>query len=230
MLIGLLGGLLTTNTGCGLFQAVFCWRPSQTRYDSGYGNCDDGACGPTCGPTCRRGAMCARRAYAVSECDSCGGDCGPSGCGRVVGRSSGSCEDPCGDPCGSGCYARCWHRGPLSCVFALLAPSTWCGAPCGERYWGDFYSDPPDCSDPCDGYGNYAGGGIRSYASGNGMVRSSGCKHCNGGGGTTQYSGDMDEGEVVNDRIQPSPSPVPAQRSSSGQPHKAARPQPQPQQ
>ena len=60
----LLGGMLTTSTGCGLLQAVCCYRPCVPRGDCGpgmaCGECDDG-CGPTCGPMRRpfRGPACA---------------------------------------------------------------------------------------------------------------------------------------------------------------------------
>jgi hypothetical protein len=33
----------------------------------------------------------------------------------------------------------------------------WCGPSCGECYWSEWFNDPPDCCDPCDCYGNYAG-------------------------------------------------------------------------
>ncbi len=66
-------------------------------------------------------------------------------------------EVPCRRHCGI-------VRGPLSFVFALFTAGTYrgCGfgdrGGCGERYWGDWYSDLPECSDPCDRYGNFTGG------------------------------------------------------------------------
>jgi len=54
----------------------------------------------------------------------------------------------------------------LSCLFDILAHRSWCGPSCGERYWGDFYSDPPDIWDPCDCYGNYTGRGCQNCAGG----------------------------------------------------------------
>jgi hypothetical protein len=225
ILFGLLGGLLATNTGCGLLQAVFCYRPSVSYGGCGPAiageNCDEG-CGPTCGPV-RRPIRASRCARAVADCDT--------GCNAACGAECNSCGDPCADPCGQGCYARPWHRGPLSCVFALLTQGCWWGRSCGERYWGDFYSDSPDCSDPCDCYGNYAGGGCRSCGGEGG-----GC-NCGGGGydgdlgGSEGYSrnqmvGRVDDGTPVsgnnvvarsNRSVSPAPRPV-------AQPHKAVRP------
>ncbi len=232
ILLGLLGGLLTTGTGCGLFQAVFCYRPCVSNGDCGpgmaCGDCDDGCgtCGPMRRPIC--GPACApRRAQVCAECgESCDGNCGRP-CRRAACRTCGSCGaacgdscDPCADPCGNGCYGRPWHRGPLSCLFAWLAPCRWWGCSgCGDRYWGDFYNDPPDCWDPCDNYGNYTGGG---------------CRNCGRRSGTVMDYGQssMSEGRVVNDgmpagdgniisqsdrTVGPAPSPA-------AQPHKAERP------
>jgi hypothetical protein len=50
------------------------------------------------------------------------------------------------------------YCGPLTPLFALFTRDSWCGSGCGERYWGDFYGDPPDCCDPCDRCGNFTGG------------------------------------------------------------------------
>jgi hypothetical protein len=106
-------------------------------------------------------------------------------------------------------------------VFALLMQGcSWCPSCGGDRYWGDFYSDPPDCWDPCDKYGNYTGGG---------------CSTCGGKGRHARYSeygGDDqgavmegDEGVVTSDNIVPQSDrasnqvPTPAK-----QPRKAAKP------
>lgn len=240
ILFGLLGTLLATNTGCGLFQALFCYRPCITRGDCdpafAGGGCDEG-CGPTCGHV-RPPVYGPRRAYAAADC---GDTCGDVGCGRPCrGTPCGSC-DPCADPCGSGCYGRCWHRGPLSCLFALFTCGTWWGPNCGERYWGDFYSDSPDCWDPCDGYGNYTGSGCQScggsgggYSGGYSGGSGGGCRNCNGGGGggfdgyaRSAAGGRVTDGGPVarenyvsqDDRVV-NPNPKPAT-----QPHRAARPQ-----
>ena len=231
ILCGLLGGLLATTTGCGLFQAIFCYRPCVMR-----GDCDaafagascEEDCDPTCGPMQRpvRGlAYAPRRARAYADCDvGCDVECGRP-CRRPNCRNCSPCGDPCADPCGECCYGRCWHRGPLSCVFALFMRGCWWGPSCGERYWGDFYSDSPDCWDPCDGYGNYTGGGN------GGRCRSCGGGYDSGMGGFDGYSrgpvgGRVDDGVPVpkenivsqTDRVV-GPAPKPA-----SQPHKAAKP------
>lgn len=116
------------------------------------------------------------------------------------------CEE-CGAPvCRRGCGVI---RGPLSAVFALLRLGTYrcygigenCSG-CGERYWGDWYGDPPECCDPCDQFGNFTGGGCgrcdyctgqvpavtpSQYAQPDMTTRSSGCKSC-GQGRSIPYS------------------------------------------
>jgi hypothetical protein len=231
LLFGLLAGVMVASTGCGLFQSMCC-------YDRGscgpcYGGdpcscgagCDDG-CGPACGGACRRpfcdpvGSYRPRRA-AMAVCDD---ECDP--CGRPCGRAAyGGC-DPCADPC---CTSPCrvWHRGPLSCLFALFMPNTWCGPSCGRRYWGDFYSDPPDCWDPCDGYGNYAGVGGGTGG---------GCRSCGGSHKYTQnypgdegdyVRGDYSEGRPVSrggdNGYRGDRTVTPAPRPMSGTPHPAPK-------
>jgi len=133
-----------------------------------------------------------------SECD---GDCGmPRGgpCGHrpCLARLNRAACEPCDDaacddaPCDDAGYGRCGrcgrcgHGGLLAWVFGLLRGSTYCDSGCGERYWGDWYGDPPDCHDPCDQCGNYIGRGRPSeeYASGpaDDLARASGrdCPQC----------------------------------------------------
>jgi len=97
---------------------------------------------------------------------NCGGHSCESSCGSSCGGSCGDCADP---------SAQC---GPLTIVHKLLHPQKWnCGS-CGERYWGDFHGDPPECCDPCDRCGNFTGAG------------SDGCNSGNGGGGyNMEYGG-----------------------------------------
>jgi hypothetical protein len=148
----------------------------------------------------------------------------------------------------------------LSCVFALIMRgcgwgSTWCGGNCGERYWGDFYNDPPDCCDPCDCHGNFTGGGCShcgggyagGYSGGSmGAPTGGGCRSCNGGyagnqGGYNGYSqgnsqgynrgqmvGRMDDGGPDSQNIVSESDQVVGQNSSAvvqQQPHRATRPQ-----
>jgi len=171
-----LGAIVATSTGCGLLQAIFSYRPCVMRGTCESGMCDEG-CEEGYGPVygLPRRATCppvVRPRRAVVCDDECGVPCRrPLLCPRC-----GRCLDPCWDPCGDCCYGRVWHRGPLSCLFALFMRPAWCGSGCGERYWGDFYSDLPDCWDPCDCYGNYTGGGCRE------------CGRQNAGGAIEDYS------------------------------------------
>jgi hypothetical protein len=212
LLFSLLVGMMTASTGCGLFQSIFCYRPC-----GGHGSrggcdpcscsegCDDG-CGPVSGPSCRpvrTGYVPARRAV-VADCDD---DCDVP-CGKPCRTANCRTCDPCADPCGSGSCGRVWHRGPLSCLFALMSPNNWCGPSCGQRYWGDFYSDPPACHDPCDCYGNY---------------NSSGCRSCGCGGSarhTRNVVGQYDDGMSETEESDLQPQAVPTQKSV-GTPHKA---------
>ncbi len=142
--------------------------------------------------------------WANSGCGNCGGDnCGCGGsrpCGggwdwwslQSCPCSDRDCVGDCGypyrwpygrscDPCSDGCRPMTCHDksycGPLTCIFALFTRDCWCGSGCGERYWGDFYGDPPDLCDPCDRCGNYTGrgngwtGGGRGCNCGGGVVR-----------------------------------------------------------
>ena len=131
-------------------------------------------------------------AWACGDgCDDCGGECAQP-CGRpCFGRCTTGC-DPCGDPCGDGCYGRPWYRGPVSCLFALFSPQCWCGPSCGERYWGDFYSDPPDCGIRAMTRGNYSGGG---------------CRAC--GGSQSHARGYVDSGEWMTEESEPTPQADP---------------------
>jgi hypothetical protein len=123
-------------------------------------------------------------------CDSsCGGGhnwwslqgepCQNGGCGEDCGHPYRlPCARSC-DPCGNGCRPlTCKDKtycGPLTPIFALFTRDCWSGSACTERYWGDFYGDPPDFCDPCDRCGNYTGG-WNGWNGGGG----SGC-NCGGG-------------------------------------------------
>ena len=146
LLFALLTGVFAANTGCGLFHTCCCQPCGNRGCGSLYYNAGDGGgCEPACAtPRC---ASCVSNRAAVS-----GGDCD-------------SCGSPCSSPCGAGCGARPWHDGPLSCAFAYLGRIFFYCPSCGERYWGDYYDNPPDCWDPCDNGGNYTGGGCSSCGS-----------------------------------------------------------------
>lgn len=79
LLFGLLAGLLTNGTGCGLFQAVFCYRPCVIRGDcDGYRSDGCGDCGPVAAygrPV--RGPVYGPRRAMMADCgDGCGDGCG----------------------------------------------------------------------------------------------------------------------------------------------------------
>jgi len=59
----------------------------------------------------------------------------------------GSC-DMCG-VCGGDCVGHT----PSSYTKHMLT----CASGCGEIYWGEWLSDPPDACDPCDNHGNWIG-------------------------------------------------------------------------
>ena len=127
--LAVLATLVSVCGGCGLFYNV-AYCPLGPCGGHGGGRMVGSACGPMASDTC-----------------------GPVGCGEV-GCGDVGCAPDCCDPC---CRPyRPFAR--LACLADLFRPITWCGPVCGERYWGDFYSDPPDCSDPCDPCGNYVGG------------------------------------------------------------------------
>jgi hypothetical protein len=45
------------------------------------------------------------------------------------------------------------HGGPFSSLRASLT----CGSGCGEWYFDEWLSDPPECCDPCDAHGQWIG-------------------------------------------------------------------------
>jgi hypothetical protein len=187
MALVVVSGLLTVAGGCNVWHAIV--------YDPFGPNtlCDGRRCGM-------------RRAPVVRGPD-CDGEFVP---GPIRGRVAygpmlepvGDCGDDCGGPVR---YGACgFGPGPLSCLFALFHPGTFrqcgpvdgCGG-CGERYWGDWYGDPPECCDPCDQFGNFTGGGwygSGGYAGGPPMAgpgayedvgpapRPAGCRNCGQGG------------------------------------------------
>lgn len=60
------------------------------------------------------------------------------------------CDGPCGGGAG-GCDPCSWHPGKH------LFQAAGCASGCGDYYWSDWHSQPPDCCDPCDRCGNFAG-------------------------------------------------------------------------
>jgi hypothetical protein len=76
--------------------------------------------------------------------------------------ASGCCVNRFGEPVPSGAGAmsglhllrgqRCSSCGPTT-----FAEKSACRTGCGEIYWDEWLSDPPDCCDPCDDCGNWVG-------------------------------------------------------------------------
>ncbi|MFO0868502.1 MAG: hypothetical protein U0935_06095 [Pirellulales bacterium] len=64
--------------------------------------------------------------------------------------------DPCGtpEPVLYPHEAQSCRTGSCRSTLGERASCRW---GCGEIYWDEWLSDPPDCCDPCDGCGNWAG-------------------------------------------------------------------------
>ena len=95
----------------------------------GSGCCCVPACGPCGGPFGPRAGMrCLCLPCLPPPIIWNGGcnECGPSAC----------------EPCGNACR-ECG-------IFPFLMHSKTCGKGCGEIYFNEWVSDPPDCCDPCD--------------------------------------------------------------------------------
>ncbi len=89
--------------------------------------------------------------------DMCGSGCGPGGgkgslfCRPYEQRMADSNVYECGTCCptvGCGGGIKGW----------LYNQATGCKG-CGDIYWGEWISDPPDCCDPCDQCGGFTGSG-----------------------------------------------------------------------
>ena len=84
-------------------------------------------------------------AVALGICIMATGCCGPIGCGVGCGLPGDSCQD-------CDCYSpeRPIAHGPID-AFRLWKRSLVCGGGCGEVYYGEWMSTPPDACDPCCG-------------------------------------------------------------------------------
>ena len=163
LFLALVSSLLVAASGCGVVHALVC-DPFGTGYRAPCEPCHNGvACGgTTCqgncdAPVCRHPV----RNWLTGD-RPCGypGACGAT-CGGACGEPCGGCGEPCGtcgdcaEPCdGCGCH----HFRPFAWFLGLFHPAT-CGCSgCGERYWGEWVNDRPDCHDPCDCHGNFIAG------------------------------------------------------------------------
>ena len=173
--------------------------------------------------------------------DMCGG-CGAGGCGPRGGRGSLFCRPyeqrmadsnayECGTCCktvGCGGGIKQWLRNQ----------ATGCKG-CGDVYWGEWISDPPDCCDPCDQCGGFTGSGGNCckpnclerlsrvfngyrYCPGDcsgscglpvlgcRLCGGAGCESCGGGGyGGQEIHGDAAPRRVLDENWDPPPSPKP---------------------
>ncbi|MBN2024412.1 MAG: hypothetical protein JW809_16650 [Pirellulales bacterium] len=135
------------------------------------------------------GTLCdPRYCGGCGECDPCGepAACDEGcGCGTIGRRHAVAIESDCGPTCdgcaGHGCDHYGYPTGPLTWVFEIFNPRCWDGG-CGERYWGDFHGDPPDCRDPCDRSGNWTGGPCAGCG-----ITSESCADCGTTGGSGSY-------------------------------------------
>ena len=99
------------------------------------GGCQTGACHAegcnSCGPQ-GVGACCLCLPKPIVWCGD-QNECGPGGCETCA------CPTECG-------------------ILPAMRRCLSCGKGCGEIYWGEWVSDPPDCCDPCDQcYGQWTG-------------------------------------------------------------------------
>lgn len=184
---------------------------------------------------------CCPGGFAGNGCGPCGGEgLGPLFCRPYEQRMAagelddcGTCVTPAG--CGNG-GIKGWLRNNATCCKG-----------CGDIYWGEWTSDPPDCCDPCDQGGDFTGcGGTACRVScldrlarifsgyrycpdecgGNCGLGGLGCRLC-GGAGCDDCStglgirGRMVPSSVLDENWDPPPAPKPA----PGKPiHKADTP------
>lgn len=163
--------------------------------------------------------------------------CGP-GMGPGPTQCDASCDEGCGTSCGdcgscdscAPCGRACYPCGPLTFVWELLHPASWCGG-CGEAYFGDFQCDP----DPCDRCGNWTGGGSCGSCGGVTQGTSGGCASCRSRSGAASSSTPVEgESQILSETdnvVSPSPN-VPTKaapmKAASGKamPTAPAKPQP----
>ncbi len=150
--LGLVAALLAFASGCGVFRAVVC-EPFGPGFGPDIAHCPRASAG--CDAPCAPAPSCEPRlARAYAPC----GDCGAAG-----------------DDLGCGPYSD-GHCGPLTWVFSLLCRETFCGSGCGPKYYGEWYSDPPDCCDPCE----FCGGGQPGCSACGRAAEPAGCQECGG--------------------------------------------------
>ena len=45
----------------------------------------------------------------------------------------------------------------VRCLNRKICAKAYCCDQCGERYWSEWFNDPPECCDPCNDCGAYTG-------------------------------------------------------------------------
>jgi hypothetical protein len=178
LLSSLIAGIVLATSGCcETGYMLHCWPCSaipvcdSSRCGGGPYGCDAG-CAEPCGPACGGGC---------STCEPYGDGCaGGCGCSCGCDPCCESCADVCSGGCGAGCQTACGDGygcpgGPLSWILGILGCG-YHGSGCGEFYWSDFHSEPPDCWDPCDCYGNWTGGGCATGGCATGGCTSGYCQ------------------------------------------------------
>lgn len=189
VVLAAVAALAVAATGCGIFQPAY-YQP----YGAGLG------------PDIAR---CPHRVGRWASAETYGSSCGEAMCGEYASAGCGTCG-ACGQPYGPadcGPYTD-GHCGPLTLVFALFRHHCFWGAGCGGRYYGEWLSDPPDCSEPCD----FSAPGV-PYEPAAGPSESIPCTECQGAVSQRQ------PGRAV---VRRSPPPAPRTSATGGRP--ATRP------
>jgi hypothetical protein len=150
-----------------------------------------GCCGPMFCPSTGLFAICDPTYCCDDACGAQGGcaecEAGPA-CGPCGGAPVDANCEPCCEACGDACSGSCCDACSGSCCDTTCGPNWFLWGPfywlfgvggwgcsnsgCGEFYWSDFHSEPPDCCDPCDRCGNWTGG---CYDGGCAQAGSPGC-------------------------------------------------------
>jgi hypothetical protein len=119
--------------------------------------------------------------------------------------------------CPAECAGSCEGGGGCNgCATSCLRTNLTCGAGCGDVYWGEWMSDPPDACDPCNNCGNWTGSGCcppglldclcgslsclfggRNGGCGGCCEAGAGCSTCGGHGGEMMEGEMIHEGEII---------------------------------
>ena len=91
---------------------------------------------------CGLGGGCGVTSYGGGPIVDAGCGCGGGSCGASACSGPGVCHDSCG---------------LKNLLYPLISPRLACGSGCGQIYWNEWASDPPDCCDPCGPNGCYVG-------------------------------------------------------------------------